>query len=78
MVLLNEGIGSHTRVDTRGWVISVTVAENMGSTESERWKSGVDVGEAVVVISDSEIALVIRVVVGVTDEGTLPLDFEIC
>lgn len=46
----------------------------MGSTESNGWQSGVDVGKVVVVESDTKVAGVLgTVAIGVTDERSLPL-----
>lgn len=46
----------------------------MGGSETDRGKTGVDLLEVVVVVGDTELALVnATVAVGVADEGALPL-----
>lgn len=74
MVLLNEDLSTHARVDSGSWDITVTVGEHVASTESKRWETRVDVDERVVVVGDAELATILRgVAIGVADEGALPL-----
>lgn len=59
VVVLNTGNGTHAGVDTGCWGILEAGAVDVGSSESERWETGVDVVPVVVVISDVELASVL-------------------
>ena len=50
----------------------------MTGSEAERWETGVDVGEAVVVVGDLQLSgVLISVAVGVADERSLPLNIAV-
>lgn len=78
VVVLHASNSAHARVDTGSWDVLIAVGVDVSGSESERWKTGVDVGEVVVVVGDVELASVLRSVgVGVTDERALPVVGEL-
>jgi hypothetical protein len=71
--ILNKDLSAHAGVDTRDTAV-VAGAVDVGGTETDRGKARVDLLEVVVMVRDAELAGVLSgVVVGVTDEGALPL-----
>jgi hypothetical protein len=71
--VLNKNLSAHAGVDT-GDAAVVTGAVDVGGAETDRGEARVDLLKVVVVVGDAELAFVLGgVVVGVTDEGALPL-----
>lgn len=55
-VVLNTNDGTHARVDAGSGGVLEARAVDVAGSESQRWKTGVDVGEPVVVIGDVELS----------------------
>lgn len=73
-VVLNQDLGTHTAVDTGDTAI-VAGGINVCGSKPNRRETGVNLLEVVVVVSDAQLASVFAgIVVGVTNEGALPLN----